>query len=351
AAPPDAAGAAGGTAAATGPGSAAVPGGAALPEASSGGAAAPAGVGSTAESLAHDPAVEALLADVAWDGSVRDLGAWLRGHVRLRYGSGSEDLQEAWRILRAERYGAADPPLSVVQCRPRVGPGLEPDRPLNLAGPAEAAFSPALVRAWDLLLRAALRDGAGPALGRDLVDVGDAVLTGAAARHRAQAADAFLRGDLPALESAGSALLARIADLDALAAALPDRRLSTAASAARTAGCAPGEGPRLRADALRLLTVWVEPGHPLEDYAGRHWSGLLGRYYLPRWRLWTAALRTALTRAASLSPARFDAALDAFERSWLLNPATAPLRPPEDPVAVSERLYPRFAAARERHGR
>ena len=61
----------------------------------------------------------------------------------------------------------------------------------------------------------------------------------------------------------------------------------------------------------------------LEDYAGRHWSGLLAAYYLPRWRLWWAAL---------LGGEDIERDLEELEERWLVAPTDR--RPRNHPTAA-----------------
>jgi alpha-N-acetylglucosaminidase len=76
---------------------------------------------------------------------------------------------------------------------------------------------------------------------------------------------------------------------------------------------------QLEEDAKRLLTCWVAPGHVLEDYAGRHWSGLVASYYLPRWQLWWKSLPSA-GGADGLDVERFEKDMHEFEQQWLAGP-------------------------------
>jgi len=74
----------------------------------------------------------------------------------------------------------------------------------------------------------------------------------------------------------------------------------------------------------------------LQDYAGRHWSGLVGGYYLPRWRIWLRALEEGM------DVERFEAELRAFEEGWLADPQPGPAEPLPDAVAVAAAVRDRY---------
>ena len=274
------------------------------------------GVGSSMESLGHDPIVYELLADVAWTGAVDDLDAWTTAYLRRRYGRDDPVVRRAWDTivrlcyLGAERSG---PPTSVVISRPSLAEGLAPRAPLNLASPLQTATeADELAGAWEVLVAAA-QESSTPDLDRDVVEVGLDVLARRAALLQQRAGAAFEASDRDVLASTGAAFEATLLAMDGLADAHPDFRLETWVERARAWGETPARADRLEEDAKRLLTCWVEPGHVLEDYAGRHWSGLVAAYYLPRWRLWWEALQGG--------EEGFERALEEHEERWLATPA------------------------------
>jgi alpha-N-acetylglucosaminidase len=282
------------------------------------------GIGVTTESLDRDPVAYEMVADVAWHGRIPSIDDWFDEYARLRYGRRDERLEKAWRLLAPALYLRSDrpgPAMSIVMCRPRLDDDLRPHRPVNLAAPFGSP-DPALVEAWDLMVDSAVEQGASPGLARDLVDVGQEVLT----RLAKSAYDAVVAGS-----RSGADFLACLELIDRLAVTRRDYLLGTWERQARAWG-----GPALQQDARRLLTSWVEPGHVLQDYAGRHWAGLVGGYYLPRWRLWLRALEEGW------DVARFEAGLRAFEERWLADPRPSPDEPLPDAVAVAAAVRDRY---------
>lgn len=58
-------------------------------------------------------------------------------------------------------------------------------------------------------------------------------------------------------------------------------------------------------NARRIVTVW---GPPVDDYAARIWSGLIGSYYLERWKNYYASRTKGI-----------DFNMAAWERNWVEN--------------------------------
>ena len=299
------------------------------------------GVGSTMESLGHDPLVWALLADVRWSGEVDDLDGWVEAWVDRRYARSSPALHASWRAIVGLCYrdgAASGPPTSVVMSRPSLAGDLRPRLPLNLTTPDRSTHRAAeLLEAWEPLVDS-LAERASPALHRDVVEIGLDVL----ARHAAGALESSIAavraGDPRALAAGRDRFVGLVEAMDGLAASHPDFRLETWVAQARSAGATPARQLELEQDARRLLTVWVEPGHQLSDYAGRHWAGLLAGYYLPRWTCWFDALERELA-GAPRDAAAFDRVLAELELAWL----AAPL---DGGPAVSEGAASALAARR-----
>ena len=290
------------------------------------------GIGTAMEALGSDPVLYDLVADVAWFGRVDDLHAWLRLRVSRRYGEEHWRLVSAWAELfrLCYRNGALPgPPVSVVMCRPRLEGDLSPVRPMNLTvEPGSVGDLLGLTAAWQLMIESAHRHGATPELESDIVEVGLDILGRLAGTLQQRAVAEFRSGDRDALEQSGAAFTDVVAAIDELAGTSPERRLDTWLRSARSWGETDRRADDLERDAKRLVTSWVEPGHVLEDYAGKHWSGLAADYYLPRWQRWFAALLAAPT-PDDLEPERFEERLSAFEREWL----DTPYRPTQAPQA------------------
>ncbi|MEV4032506.1 alpha-N-acetylglucosaminidase [Streptomyces umbrinus] len=276
------------------------------------------GVGASMEAFGGDPVLYELLADVAWHGSVKDVRAWLENWAEARYGRRTPGLLRAWELLHATVYDAdgPGPPGSVVVCRPTLEGDLRPELPVHLAAPPSPSVPPGLAEAWTLLVGEATEaDSAGP-LGRDLCDVTAQVLTHVACDQQRRAADAALTRDADRFRAAATELLTTIEDLDTLLATRPEYRLDTWLAEAHSWASTPAEAELYEANARRILTVWGHSRSELHDYSGRHWAGLVGSFYLPRWRRWYAYIAEALETGSPYRAQEFEASLIEWEERW-----------------------------------
>ena len=85
-----------------------------------------------------------------------------------------------------------------------------------------------------------------------------------------------------------------LSDLDNALSIRPELRLSTWESAAMSHAHDPADGPILRDNVRRIVSVWSTVDRlSLTDYSARLWNGLVGGLYRERWRVWLEELMAA----------------------------------------------------------
>ena len=115
----------------------------------------------------------------------------------------------------------------------------------------------------------------------------------------------YLLGDTLQAQFLQSRFETLLLGIDALLSQHPTLRLDRWLDFASKAAVTPEQKKQYEMNARRIVTIW---GPPVDDYAARIWSGLVGRYYLGRWKNYYAS-RT--------SGHSFDMA--AWERNWVEN--------------------------------
>lgn len=115
----------------------------------------------------------------------------------------------------------------------------------------------------------------------------------------------YLLGDTLQAQFLQSRFETLLLGIDALLSQYPTLRLDRWLDFASKAAVTPEQKKQYEMNARRIVTIW---GPPVDDYAARIWSGLVGRYYLGRWKNYYAS-RT--------SGHSFDMA--AWERNWVEN--------------------------------
>ncbi|MEX0298586.1 MAG: alpha-N-acetylglucosaminidase C-terminal domain-containing protein, partial [Kordiimonas sp.] len=133
-----------------------------------------------------------------------------------------------------------------------------------------------------------------------------------------------------ARESGEEADLTEITDIllvmDRLLLSHPNRNLKDWLTFARKWGNSEEEQNYYESNARRLLTTWG--GDPVNDYAGRVWSGLIRDYYVPRWHTYHAD--------ASADP---KTNMRQWEENWVMASGVSNATPYADPVAVAIEMF------------
>ncbi|GGP02107.1 alpha-N-acetylglucosaminidase [Nonomuraea glycinis] len=297
----------------------------------------PTGIGLSMEATRNNPVFFELVTDQIWN-AVPDLGAWLDAFVTQRYGGRfTEELRAAWHGLLATVYTADGLRIAPDQFKGVLT--AEPSYTRTPTGPLW--YDPAeLARAWERMIEVAERDPglvAGP-LGHDLAETAIAYMARVADHHY-----------LDVVESAGDpASVARFLrlfeDLDRTLACRPEYTFHAWEARAVSWAGGPADAEILRDNARRIITVWGTSDSPLlDDYAGRHWAGLLGGYYRDRWTLWAEGLNGPEGEPELRERLRERAEL-------FLREGVAPVDPgavPGDLAVESRRLHTAYADAFE----
>ncbi|CAN5583282.1 alpha-N-acetylglucosaminidase [soil metagenome] len=249
----------------------------------------PTGIGLAMEGTHNNHIYFEFITDLAWR-AVPDVDAWVTDFA-LHRGAQDDDADSAraWRLLAETIYSASD-----VDLHPDVFRGVLTRRPtmvpsdaveLRIAAERLVWYPPQkLLDACNLFVAALFRtpELAGRALGKDAVDAAVAALC--------RVADVLYLRVLDsngADREASSELLALFDTLDEILACRTDYRLSTWEASAVSAAGTVEQGQLFARASRQILTTWrPQPGHVLDDYAGRVWHGLVGDYYRARWTLW-----------------------------------------------------------------
>ncbi|MBN6054205.1 alpha-N-acetylglucosaminidase C-terminal domain-containing protein [Nonomuraea sp. RK-328] len=309
----------------------------------------PTGLGLAMEATRNNPVFFELVADQIWN-RVPDTGAWLDAFVAQRYGRRSDPLREAWRGLLDTVYAARG--LGIFPSRFNGVITAKPSYEAMARARSDVAgmrwYEPAaLARAWERMIEAAERDrdlAAGP-LGHDLVEVGIGFMARVADSLYLDAVEESVR--LGAASRPHVARYLRVfEDLDRMLATRPEYTFRHWEAKALSWAVDPGDRDVLADNARRIITVWGTSDSPLlDDYAGRHWSGLVGGYYRDRWELWASGLDRAL--ATTGGDAEADLGERLRERAELFlreGPAPAP-RDLGDLATESRRLFTAYAGS------
>jgi len=326
-----------------------------------GGAAAAAALTQSQACRADEPESNPLLYTLYMESLTRaesvDLGEWLRGYARRRYGTDREEAVAALRLLcdtACAQHGPA--PGSVFCMRPAMA--LEP------TGPGDATEigynSRSLLQCASLLLQIGSDM---PGWRYDLCDILRQALSAKARESYLQAMDGFTRKDARSYERGANDFLTLLEDCDRLLRC--EEAFTLDYHLARARDCAKMDAERNNFELVLLLQhslygaggVHKKFGYQLHGQAWREWSGLLASFHGKRWRGFFSHLaahfgerRFSLdTRQKPLGRAayagnKFYEQMSRMELDWMRNYAPAEEAPPEDLREVAAELCRKYAA-------
>lgn len=258
---------------------------------------------------------------MGWMSNYIDLDRWVNQYASRRYGRYSPTTERAWAALKDSVYQHqwSWNIKSAVDRAPSFQ--VSTDMSLNMT---------ALVEAWLLLYEAAAKGEVNSTVGPfqyDLVDIGRQSLVDLfydVYRMFVAAYNKYLL-DSPVKASASTAqemqtlsdvMLELILDIDAYLGTNTNFLLGHWIADARAlASNSSTSGDNLEFNARNQITMWG-PDQNIEDYASKHWSGLLKDYYHQRWSLFTSMAVEAVATGTPFDTAFYDARRFLFEHDF-----------------------------------
>ena len=271
------------------------------------------GMGLTMEGQEGNQIIYDILLDQAWSAEPIDSDAYFHDWTASRYhgaASTPPELYEAWDILRQTVYNNTNltSALAVTKTFFEVDPAVIPDLELTGHHPFTINASPMDMReVWTALYAAAATEPSlwdNPAYVFDLTDVTQQILSNAfVPTYRTFIAAANRTLDSYDLQTAGDTserLLDLLKDIDAVLTASGQSHFNLAPWIASARSWAqPSSASDSTANSTDLttiadfyeynarnqITLWGPTGQ-INDYASKHWGGLVRSYYLPRWEMY-----------------------------------------------------------------
>ncbi len=292
------------------------------------------GVGCTLEGLDMNPIMYEFVLEKAWNDRSSDVNQWVRNWAIRRCGKPDKNVEKAWKILSEKVYiSPAENHTSLINGRP----GLK----YKPRWPSKITYQNAdLLQVWELLLQSGLKTR--ETYRFDLVNIGRQVLENYFSELRDQFILHYNQQNLQALVSDSSRMIGLINDLDTLVGTQSPLLLGKWLMDAGNIGKNKREQLYFRKDARNLITTWSGPGHGLNDYANRSWSGLLKDFYATRWKMFLYGVINSVRENILFDEDAFHKEVTAFEWRWVQEDKDFPAGPSGDAVKISERLYEKY---------
>lgn len=241
------------------------------------------GTGLFMEAVNQNPIYYDLAFEMPFHKNPVNLENWLKQDMERRYGSYSESAHKAWQKLLEGPYRQGTNGVensSIVCARPAID--------VKKSGPNAGFHIPydpeELIDALRLLVTDADYLKSSEPYRFDVVDVARQVMSNLGQEIHKKAAKAFMDSDLEAFNMHSTRFLNLLDDLDTILRTRPEFSFDKWVHDARNWGTTPEEKKLYEYNASMLVTIWGsdEDSH-IFDYSWREWSGLISRYYKPRW--------------------------------------------------------------------
>ena len=297
------------------------------------------GIGLTMEAIEQNPVLYELMMDNTWRNEPVNVNAWLNKYIHNRYGLLSNNMVDAWQILKTTVYNGKlirDGAESILTGRPTLDSSTVWTRTTLNYSPKE------LLPAWDLFIQSAdsLKESDG--FRYDLVDVTRQVLANYALPLQQKWVKAFREGDTTAFNTYSNRFLQLASDMDTLLGTRRDFLLGPWIANARAWGTTKTEKETYERNARDLVTLWGNAESPLHEYANRQWSGLMNDFYQQRWAKFFNMLRTCLQQNTKPGFEGFERNIKQWEWAWVNKRKDYPLQPRGDAIVVAKKLYRKY---------
>lgn len=279
------------------------------------------GFGFAPEGIENNEIIYELLSDVAWREEKIDLNKWIEKYCKQRYGGFPKNMSTAFELLNKSAFGTfTDHPMHRYQFRPYK-------KPEGVEDHATVHVSEEFGRAVGAFLSCSNELKSSELYTYDAIEM--------IVQYLGLVADQQLLDFLDRKEKGLSANLNKIMEIlttmDKLLASHPNRNLQTWVDFARSWGATSEEKNYYESNAKRLLTTWG--GDPVNDYAGRVWSGLIRDYYVPRW-----------VNYYHSDDQNKKQKMRQWEEQWIMNQGVSDIKPYNDPLTVAKQMYKKYTA-------
>ncbi|XP_048255627.1 alpha-N-acetylglucosaminidase-like isoform X4 [Haliotis rufescens] len=258
------------------------------------------GTGLTPEGINQNEVMYEFMNEQAWRPGPVNLLDWIDSYQKQRYNGGNKFTSVAWALLKASVYNSTSGHMDFN--------GVLYTRRPSLLMKEYIWYDPEqLYQAWDNMVLASTT----PALGNntlftyDLVDVTRNSLQILSSMYYHDIIAAYNTTNTSQLQTAGQKMVDLLSDLDTLLASDVHFLLGTWTEAARQFSLDVNDTILYDLNSRNQVTLWGPTGQ-IRDYAAKQWSGLINRYYKPRWQLFVDSLVNSTKTGIPFNNVKYD---------------------------------------------
>jgi alpha-N-acetylglucosaminidase len=274
------------------------------------------GVGIMPEGIDNNPVAYELMMELGWHHEQVNIGEWIKGYVKSRYGKQDESLLQAWQLLLQTAYNSnpgyqEGPPENILCARPALQ-----IKSVSGWGTLKKNYDTArFAEAVHLFNEAAPQFKNSETYLIDRINFNRQLLANQADKVFAELIQAYNEKDSVSFNTASSQFLQLCTSTNKLLNTHAFYRLSTFQQQALHAANTPAEKKNNLHNAMMLITYWGgnnrEEDH-LHEYAYKEWAGMMDSFYRKRWEMYFDYLRKQMKGTNAIAPDYFS-----WERNWV----------------------------------
>lgn len=295
------------------------------------------GMGGTLEGLDVNQVIHEFMFAKVWDPELTP-EKWIDIWAETRGGREDARVKEAWRILNEKIY--VDRTKNGQGGLTNVRPTLDKNR-VNYADANYSYDNKDLLKALDLLLSAGnIKEN--ESYKNDVMNVTRQLLANEFMTMRDNLAKAYYNNNADSVETMAVQMDSLMQDLDRLMSANPGYSLKRWIELARNHGDTDQERDAYEKNARSIVTLWGYPGASLNDYANRHWSGLIDSFYRVRWNKFTDSVVRSMKEGKPFSQDAFNAEIIEWENEWTESHDSVTDISDENPVELAKIILKKY---------
>ena len=269
--------------------------------------------GTAPEGIENNEVLYELYTDAGWSNTPINIDDWYRNYSENRYGKIDPNIEKSLKTLRKSVYGTfTDHPRYNWQFRP----GRTKNGSINI--------NDAFFKGIEQFAAAAPHFKDNTLYKTDLAEYTALYLGGKAEQLIKMIDQEYLLGDQKQAVQYEKTFEHIMLAMDSLLLNHPTLNMPRWLDFAERSGKTAEQKAQYLTNARRIITIW---GPPVDDYSARVWGGLIGEYYLPRWKHYFAAKKSGVP---------FDYAK--WEKNWVENHVSSHTKPEVDIIEMSTRL-------------
>ncbi|CAG9856664.1 unnamed protein product [Phyllotreta striolata] len=293
------------------------------------------GTGLTPEGINQNYVMYDLMAESAWRKEPSDLGAWFRNYSIRRYGRVNEDVINAWQILKDSVYNFRG--LNLM--RGKYAITWTPSLRLNIW--TWYNYSD-LFDVWDVFVNNSRYFKDSPAFLHDLVDITRQVLQINGDVYYKKLLEAFRKKDYERFYVSSRIFASIFDDLESILATNEAFLLGRWIESAKNCANNSKEKDLFEYNARNQITLWGPQGEII-NYANKQWSGVVSKYFKPRWDLFISSMNESLVKNQPFNEGKVRAAVfKQAEEPFTFDRSAFPTEPTGDAVEVAQAIHEKW---------